>query len=82
MMHESHEPDHSHAPDHSHEPDHSHAPGHSHSHGSSWWPFGHDHDHDHGPVDPDLAESQAGVRVLLISFGILALTAVGQAIVV
>jgi cation diffusion facilitator family transporter len=42
----------------------------------------HAHAHDHGPVDPDLAESRDGVRVLMISLLILGLTAAAQILVV
>lgn len=45
-------------------------------------PHGHGHGHTHGPVDPDLAESRAGVRVLLISFIVLGVTALAQVVVV
>lgn len=68
---------------------HDDAHGHDHDHGAEhthrwWWPFGHrhDHSHDHGPVDPDLAESREGVRVLMISLVVLGLTALAQGIVV
>ncbi len=38
----------------------------------------HEHDHSHGLVDPSILRSRAGVRVVLISLGILGATAVVQ----
>lgn len=79
----AHRPGHSHA-HHGHSHGHGHGHGHSHEHGHEHshgiWPFG--HSHDHGPVDPDLAESREGVRVLLISLTLLGITAIAQAIIV
>jgi cation diffusion facilitator family transporter len=47
--------------------------GHSHSHG-------HSHGHTHGLVDPSIVRSRAGVRAVGISLGILAATALAQAV--
>ena len=41
-----------------------------------------DHDHTHGGVDPDLRDSRAGMRALLISLVILGITAAIQAVLV
>jgi cation diffusion facilitator family transporter len=85
VTHAPHHADHDHEHNHEHGHDHGHGHDHDHHHKHRWWwPFGHDHDHghDHGPVDPDLAESREGVRVLMISLVLLALTAIAQAVVV
>ena len=42
----------------------------------------HDHDHTHGGVDPALRDSRAGMRALIISLVILAITAAIQAVLV
>jgi cation diffusion facilitator family transporter len=39
----------------------------------------HPHDHSHGLVDPSIKRSRAGVRVVLVSLAILAVTAILQA---
>lgn len=41
----------------------------------------HDHAHTHGRVDPSIVRSRAGVRAVSVSLGILAVTAVLQALV-
>jgi cation diffusion facilitator family transporter len=53
-------------PGHAHRHDHSHAGGHGHS---------------HGLIDASIKRSRAGVRAVLISLGVLGLTAVAQTIV-
>jgi cation diffusion facilitator family transporter len=76
------------AEEHVHQPhDHHHGEGKHHEH---WHDHAHGklqslnllHAHAHEPVDPDLAESKQGVRVLLISLAILAATSAAQAVVV
>ena len=47
---------------------------HSHSHGS-------EHGHSHGLVDPSIKRSRAGLRAVLISLAVLAVTAAGQIVV-
>lgn len=49
---------------------------HSHSHGTD-----HEHGHSHGLVDASIKRSRDGLRAVLISFGILAITAAGQVVV-
>jgi cation diffusion facilitator family transporter len=39
------------------------------------------HDHSHALVDPSIVRSRAGVRVVLVSLGILAATAIAQALI-
>lgn len=50
-------------------------------HGHADDPTGHDHDHghSHGLIDPSIKRSRAGVRVVLISLALLAVTAAIQA---
>ena len=42
-------------------------------------PRAHGHDHSHGLVDPSIKRSKDGVRVVLVSLGLLGLTAAAQA---
>jgi cation diffusion facilitator family transporter len=57
-----------------HEHEHEHGHGHAHSHSHS-----HGHGHSHGLIDPSIKRSREGVRVVLISLGLLGLTAAVQA---
>lgn len=52
---------------------HPHADGHGHRHGNR-----HSHGHSHGLVDPSIKRSRAGVRVVVISLGLLGVTAAIQ----
>ncbi len=57
--------------------------GHAHGHGQA---HGHRHSHrhgghSHGPIDPSILRSRAGVRAVLLSLGVLGLTAAVQALV-
>lgn len=52
--------------------------GHDHDHGG----HGHDHDHHHAAVDPSVLGTEQGIRAVIISFGLLILTALLQAAVV
>jgi cation diffusion facilitator family transporter len=57
---------------------HSHGHGHDHSHGHS---HGGGHGHTHGLVDPSIKRSREGVRAVVLSLGVLAATALIQALV-
>lgn len=52
-----------------HEPDHAHGRGHDHAPG---------HAHTHGLVDRSILRSKAGIRAVLLSLGVLGLTAILQ----
>ena len=77
--------------EHDHRHGHDHGPGHSHDHGSSFWSgikhglselFGM---HSHDPaesIDNALESSSRGIRALVISFSVLMVTALIQAVIV
>jgi Co/Zn/Cd efflux system component len=64
---------HAHELEHEHEHEH----GHDHDHGQEQSHAG----HTHGRVDPSILRSRAGVKAVALSFGVLAVTAVLEAVV-
>ena len=61
---------------------HPHEGPHTHGHGDHDHPHEHGGDgHTHGLVDPSIKRSRAGLRAVLISFGVLGVTAVAQTLI-
>ena len=61
---------------------HPHEGPHTHDHGGHDHPHEHGgHGHTHGLVDPSIKRSRAGLRAVLISFGVLGVTAVAQTLI-
>lgn len=59
---------------------HGHGHSHNHDHAHAHDPP-HDHSHTHGLVDRSILRSRAGIRAVLISLGVLGVTAIAQALV-